>query len=318
MKKIAWLVLVLVATVARAQGIPGGTMWYDGGLVFTAKTIANNQVLLQATAEGEEIEFRLTPVRGKAGQYVVHNGTNTDAVNPYGEGMTARVVSKEGHDVISMYNKENQMVDALKKTTEWDAQKLNVAQWIQHLMGTYTMSDGLEVSIQWEQLSVAGMQVPYKVVTFNGMTIGLVRVEGTGTPMDGLWEVCPTMEGLRIYAVTEGDHPIMPKRTGQVYELRESNPNVSRFGFASVILLNGSLLRNYPKPVLRFMRNAIFAAHGQEFQSPELKLYFGNEPWYKPAPGGNSTVKLSFIESLNVELIKAEEARPDNERQVKE
>ena len=56
------------------------------------------------------------------------------------------------------------------------------------------------------------------------------------------------------------------------------------------------------------MRNAILARNGYKFQSADLKEYFANEPWYTPA-SNNKEVKTSFVEQLNIELIKAEESR---------
>ena len=38
----------------------------------------------------------------------------------------------------------------------------------------------------------------------------------------------------------------------------------------------------------------------------DLKEYFSNESWYKPAEN-NDNIKLSFVEQLNLELIKSVE-----------
>jgi hypothetical protein len=61
------------------------------------------------------------------------------------------------------------------------------------------------------------------------------------------------------------------------------------------------------------MRNAILARHGYRFQSKDLQEYFTNEPWYKPA-ASNVGIRLSFIEQLNVELIKQMEDGITNRR----
>ena len=90
---------------------------------------------------------------------------------------------------------------------------------------------------------------------------------------------------------------------GVEYEFAESNPNVGRFFYASTTLLNDKWFRHFDLKTLRFMRNAILARHGYRFQSKDLKEYFANEPWYKPA-ASNDKVKLSFIEQLNIDLIK--------------
>ena len=54
------------------------------------------------------------------------------------------------------------------------------------------------------------------------------------------------------------------------------------------------------------MRNAILARHGYVFQSKDLKEYFSSQSWYHPA-ANNADIQLSFIEQLNVDLIKAAE-----------
>ena len=59
------------------------------------------------------------------------------------------------------------------------------------------------------------------------------------------------------------------------------------------------------------MRNSILAKHGYRFQSKDLQEYFGAQDWYMPQ--NNEDVKLSFVEQLNVELIKTAEADPDHD-----
>lgn len=68
-------------------------------------------------------------------------------------------------------------------------------------------------------------------------------------------------------------------------------------------LLNAAYLDFFSKEELRLMRNEILARHGYNFQSKDLKDYFGQKSWYKPAKN-NSGIKLNIIEQTNVELIK--------------
>ena len=65
------------------------------------------------------------------------------------------------------------------------------------------------------------------------------------------------------------------------------------------------------------MRNEILAVHGYRFQSEDLQHYFSTKEWYQPAES-NSTVKPYLLDQLNIELIKAEEAKPDEDRYVTE
>ena len=71
------------------------------------------------------------------------------------------------------------------------------------------------------------------------------------------------------------------------------------------------------KSTLRIMRNEILACHGYRFQSEDLQHYFSTKEWYQPAES-NNTVKPYLLEQLNIELIKAEEAKPDKDRYVTE
>ena len=79
-------------------------------------------------------------------------------------------------------------------------------------------------------------------------------------------------------------------------------------------LLHGSELYNFEKQQLRLMRNSILAHHGYLFQSRDLQEYFGNEPWYHPADS-NEDIQLSFLELINIDLIKYREKEMDAEQQ---
>jgi len=79
------------------------------------------------------------------------------------------------------------------------------------------------------------------------------------------------------------------------------------------MLLNTTYLARFSKPDLRLMRNEILARHGWKFQSKDLQDYFGRQAWYKPV-ADNNTIKLSIIEQTNIQLIKSEEAVPEEDR----
>ena len=67
------------------------------------------------------------------------------------------------------------------------------------------------------------------------------------------------------------------------------------------------------------MRNAILAKHGYMMSSPDLVEYFGGQPWFSPRPSNDEVFdELSLVETLNIELIKSEEAKADKDRYVLE
>lgn len=137
------------------------------------------------------------------------------------------------------------------------------------------------------------------------------------THLEGLWEVVQTLGGLNLYSVKQDDYGMF-KRTGQMEALAWVNTE-PRFGYARKVLLNDGQFRKLSKSTLRIMRNAILVGHGYMVSSPDLVEYFGSQPWFSPRPSDDGVFdELSLVEQLNIELIKAEEAKPDDERYVKE
>ena len=60
------------------------------------------------------------------------------------------------------------------------------------------------------------------------------------------------------------------------------------------------------------MRNEIYARHGYQFSTPEMKEYFSRCPWYSPRGNNNAVVaELSETEQLNIQQIKRAEKMAD-------
>lgn len=317
MKKILFLLTTLCATTMQAQ--IAGNDWYNGYIQYSAESLSGGKILMNAMDEGEEHECVLVPVAGKAETYYVADGEN-DYVNEY-RGMTAKHMKKEGWDVIGFYNSKNQLVALMENTAKFTNhyEQVTVEKWKQQLKGEYSSTDGIS-SLEWDNntITIDGVIVHYDVVTFNGRVTNYIDIDDSGTILDGCWEVIPTLEGITLYEINQkGDYLYEWERTPVKYTLKENNPNVGRFDYATNTLLTTKFFSHYKKSTLRIMRNAIMARNGYKFSSKDLQDYFGKEPWYKPA-ASNDNIKLSFIEQLNVELIKAEEENPDHEAYVKE
>ena len=105
MKKILPILLALVALSARAQ-VTEGVTWYDGELGYSARNMAAGKVLMNAMAEGEELEFMLVPVAGKKDTYQLVDGPN-DCVNPYSKIATVRRMKEGKLDVLCFYDAAN-------------------------------------------------------------------------------------------------------------------------------------------------------------------------------------------------------------------
>lgn len=313
---------MLFGAVMTAQAqINSNYHWYDGSITYTATHLDHNNVQMYAMDEGEEHEFVLLyrkEVNPNHQIYVIGNGSH-DYVNEYGVGKTARHQRADGWAVICIYDSEDRLMSVLSGESDWDAEKLNKSHWINQMIGEYASEEENDyekcLSWSWESLSVNQIIYPYEIITFNGRVTGFITVkpvDGALNELEGTWEVVPTLQGFKLYSVnTEtGNTPWEWERDGRKYEFTESNPDVGRFFYASNMLLNDKWFRRFDKQTLRIMRNAILARHGYRFQSKDLQDYFKSEPWYKPA-ASNNNIKLSFIEQLNIELIKYEEAMKD-------
>lgn len=70
------------------------------------------------------------------------------------------------------------------------------------------------------------------------------------------------------------------------------------------------LIANMSSEDLNIAYNEIFARHGHDFKSEELKKYFSNMAWYKPVSGKQVSIEeLNEIEKKNVQIIKDEIAK---------
>ena len=131
-----------------------------------------------------------------------------------------------------------------------------------------------------------------------------------------MWEAVITLDGLTLYEVEEDEYGIY-HRKGHQEQLTWARNDFPRFNYTWTILLNDGQFRRLKKSTLRIMRNEILARNGYRFQSKDLQEYFAKWSWYHPIESNNN-VKPNEIEMLNLELIKAEEAKSDDMRYVTE
>jgi len=306
MRKIAIILLLLSALTAWAQHIEQGSMWYNGALIYDASLLEGGKVLLRATAEGEDIEFMLVPVKGSPDTHTIAPSPN-DAMMVEEEGHTVHHVMQEDLDILCFYDSKGTLYKLMDRTIEEDTQKLNVETWMTLIRGDYTMADGTRVTIDWNKALVGGTYVPIEAMTFNGHTTGILSIDGDGTSLNGPMEVEFIKGGLCLYPVGFDEYEFPHRLLVDSFTLTESNPNNGCYDYVCNTLLHGSELNYFDKPTLRLMRNFILARRGYVFQSKDLKEYFGKEAWYKPADS-NDDIQLSLLEQLNIELIKYREA----------
>ncbi len=314
MKRTVLALLTMATASTTMAQLSESANWYNGWIVYTAKNIDGGKVLMNATAEGEEHEFVLVPLADQQDAYRVTDGPH-DYINRYSDMATVRHIQEEGLDVLCFYNEDNLLEDIMSSEQEESEQQINIERYKRQLVGKYSLKGDagkkLDIDISMQQLSINNRLAAYEVATFNGLVLGFVRIvgtEGSDSIMEGLWEVEPTLEGIRLYGLKDDDDFFLKSRNGTMMEFMESDPAVGRFAFTEKTLLNDKQFRKYSKAALRIMRNEIQARHGYRFKSQDLQEYFGRESWYQPAPS-NDEIRMTLIERLNADLIKCQEAK---------
>ena len=170
--------------VQPGEELTAGGLWYGGALVYTAKPSEDGSVKMDAMAEGQEMEVVLTPAAADGDWYEVSDGPE-EFVNAFEGAVYARRIRREGLDVICFYDKKNRITDVLQATQNWDAQALNVEQWMAMIGGDYTSEGGSPVKFRGEQAMYKGNAIPMQVVTFNGMITGVLDFGTDGPFLSG-------------------------------------------------------------------------------------------------------------------------------------
>ncbi len=317
MKKIVFMMLALVGLTASAQGIKSGSKWNISNLVYEAKVNIDKTVTFTATAEGEELAFRLTPNYSKKNEFVLSDELNADGFNPFSKSPRAKYIEKEDWKLICLYDLKGNLHDVLDGSFFGDGEKVAMGKWMQQIRGKYTDRYGDMQEIGHEIIYEKGVaRAEYKNIAFNGTVTGVLSISGL-TDLEGKWEAVQTLDGLTLYEVKQDEYGMF-KRTGQQKKLSWVNTE-PRFGYANRVLLNDKMFRKMKKSTLRIMRNSILAKHGYMFSSRDLADYFASQPWFSPRLSNDGiNDELSLVERLNIELIKCEEGKADKDRYVTE
>ena len=317
MRKIFFMMLALVGMTVSAQGIKSGSKWNVNNLVYEAKVNIDKTITFTAMAEGEELAFRLTPNYSKKNEFVLSEELNADGFNPFSKSPRAKYIEKEGWKLICLYDLKGNLHDVLDGSFFGEGEVVAMGKWMQQIMGKYTDSYGDTLEIGHEIIYEKGIaRAEYKNIAFNGTVTGVLRISGL-TDLEGTWEAVQTLDGLTLYEVEQDEYGMF-KRKGQQKKLSWVNTE-PRFSYANRILLNDKMFRKMKKSTLRVMRNSILAKHGYMFSSRDLADYFASQPWFSPRPSNDEVLdELSLVESLNIELIKCEEAKADKDRYVTE
>ena len=304
--------------IVSDPGILNGSRWNISSLDYTAKVNVDRTITFSAMAEGEELMFRLTPNYSKEGEYTLSDEPGADGTNPFSGMPRVKFIDKYGTKLLCLYDQSGLLQHVLDGKARLEGEEEAKSKWDIQLQGYYTdrYGDTLQISsgVIYEN---GAARATYEHIPFNGTVTGVMRISGA-THLDGIWEAVVTLDGLTLYEVAEDEYGVYQRKGGKEI-LSWARNDFPRFNYTWVILLNDGQFRRLKKSTLRIMRNAILARHGYMVSSPDLAEYFGSQSWFSPRPSNDDVFdELSLVEQLNIELIKAEEAKPDDERYVKE
>ena len=301
--------------VVSDSGIQNGSRWNIASLDYTAKVNADKTITFNAMAEGEELMFRLTPDSNKEDEYVLTDDPHDESYNPYSTPARVKYIKNDGWKLLCIYDKKGLLQDILDGSQYAEGPIVAQSKWTAQIQGKYITHNNEPVEIGWNKITIGAIDLSYEHVTFNDMITGVIKIDG-GTRFQGMWEAVVTLDGITLYKVEQDEYGSF-KRLGDKEKLIWNRNDRPRFNYACMVLLNDKQFRKMKRSTLRIMRNEILAVHGYRFQSEDLQHYFSTKEWYQPVES-NSTVKPYLLDQLNIELIKAEEAKPDEDRYVTE
>lgn len=328
MKKFVMFMLALLPMFAMAQSNASleGTIWTNGGQFFALKKVPGKANYYSGYGGSLHEGGIIFGLKGTADTYNIVNGDNGE---PEGsefyysgqtllldiEGAVAKLRTIDGERCLllyvgnELYDIYHEFIKAYKMETLYDLEAYLMLKT--QLAGEYIDSKGDLVTFNADNRSVTGLfddTKHFKVVEVYDMPSTILQFDETAYSFshedDGLlltkmkcdtedpesWEA--TEKTIRLYHV-------LPS------QMKGTAGKSSRFDFASQSLLYKESLYGFTKSELKLMRNEIYARHGYQFSTPDMKEYFSKCPWYKPRGNNNAVVaELSEVEQLNIQLIK--------------
>lgn len=292
MKRILYLLtaFLLTASVANAQ-FTANSKWYDGDERITCASESAKTFMFEADWWGEDgTTFTLTKTSDN--HFTVSNYDDYDYLTRIKD-VEYRVV--EGHKLLLFKDAKGNILKHYERTDDdmWEPEILKGYHYI--LNGTYVDAKGTKYTINDDEFIAGGKSLHYNI---DPEQYNIMEMEDN----NHYWWVVSTT-GINIYKTTEGEYGY---EMGALWlKLKNVSPN-GRWAFLSNAIVPSNTMWRFSSDLIRIMRNEIYARRGYVFNSADLKAYFSKQPWYKPL-NNNNAVKLNAIESLNIELLKANE-----------
>ena len=295
MKRILYLLTatLLTASVASAQ-IEKGSIWYEDYTKFTCLSVSGNTIKCKSDDWGG-----IDPFSEEDAIFLTKTANNTFSfksnLTSYANIKTVEYRAIGDYKLLLFKDTKGNILYCFQQTNDemWEPEILRGYNRI--LDGTYVDENGTKYTIAGDEFTMGGKKLNFSLDPLVYYIIDM---------SDGKkywWQV--TYTGIDLYNVTDGEYG--SEQGGVWHRLKEVSPN-GRWEFLSKEIVPKNFMWRYPSGLIRIMRNEIYARHGYVFNSADLKEYFSKQPWYKPL-NNNNAVKLNAIETLNVEILKANE-----------
>ncbi len=306
--------LVVMPLCALAGHLVKGSSWtdgfmslrvsemHDGKATMIGGTLHEGGYEVMLVSTGTDGEYIVQPAEGGDQQYCSFGGQTR-----YGDKVTEEEVNgipllvSRGSDGTLKYVLQQLRDDGLHELVIGDILKTYAGQYVDDqgrkwqfsLEGT-VQRPGDHAFIPFTIMECYDM--PCEVIKFGPGDYARVKISTTGL---NLYH-CAFDEATEEYN-TDGALMAKLRRTGTPWGNQGLCP------LTAIELLTCSMAAHYDKPTLRILRNEIWARHGYVFQSSDLQRHFDNASWYHPNPSGNSTITLSPVEQMNVDILRSVE-----------
>jgi hypothetical protein len=301
MKKTLLLTLIIcVTTIFVDAQVTVGTHWNDG---FTTYATSEENGLIQFLGGRSSLGDCFYLKKTAQNKFVI---TETNSFGKKDATVEYRTITDgygKKHNVLVALDANKQLIDIIEEGFG-NARKDN---FLTLLEGDYTDNDnrdwhfkGTTVSGEEIWLTFDTKSIEIEVIMDDIGLANTFKIKGH----DNIILTEFTEEGLDFHNAEEDPEDGWGRyRKKSFWRGIVHNNDQTRFAFTSKMLINRAMLEYFDKPMLRIMRNEIYARHGYNFASADLKNYFSKQKWYKPVKS-NSEVKLSEVEQYNVDIIK--------------
>lgn len=277
------LLLISAFSAAVFSGVDAQTLdgqWTDGIVTYYAKKTGSDYLFDGFL--GEDRSFTIS--KTAQNKFVIKKESEEEYYSLGKNGSTVKyltITESSGRkaEILASYGTGNQLFYAIEKDL--------------------TQNDNFYesgIEYMFENVIGGGFEVLYDEYGSNHHAV--LRIS------DKIYILKTTSDGITLYNTKKENIRYEPTTVFKTIKYTDSGqgwwPQTSK------IVLSVSILSLFDKSQLRLMRNEIYARHGWQFSSEDLKSHFSKFSWYKPS-GNNSTIKLSDLEQFNVDLIKAME-----------